>query len=94
MCLTNATYLIIIHVLLNNTNDKQHKFSWVFLQVRGNCLTNHRPQAKFFTSETNRIGFPAFSDAAARQNERSLLSQKKCKSIQSVTNYSVIFEQK
>ena len=29
----------------------------------------NRPQAKFFTSGNNRIGFPAFGGAAARQNE-------------------------
>ena len=41
----------------------------VFTQVRSNRLNNHRPQAKCFSSENNRIGFLAFSGAAARQNE-------------------------
>ena len=52
--------------------DKQHKF-WlvegVFSQMRSNCVTDHRPQAVFSISENNRIGFPAFRGAAARQNE-------------------------
>ena len=50
-------------------NDKQHKFWSVqqfFSQVRS---TDHRPQAIFFTSENNLIGFPAFSGTAARQND-------------------------
>ena len=52
--------------------DKQYKF-WlvegVFSQMRSNCVTDHRPQAVFSISENNRIGFPAFSGAAARQND-------------------------
>ena len=53
-------------------NNKQHKFWLVeqfFTQVGSNRLTNHKPKAKFFISENNRIGFPAFSGAAACQNE-------------------------
>ena len=83
--------------------DKQHKF-WlveeVFSQMRSNCVTDHRPQAVFSISENNRIGFPAFRGAAARQNEwKWLLAtfatfSEKCKSIQRVTNFSVVSEQK
>ena len=82
--------------------DKQHKF-WlvegVFSQMRSNCVTDHRPQAVFSISENNRIGFPAFRGAAARQNEwKWILAtfatfSEKCKSIQSVTNFSVVSEQ-
>ena len=96
-------YLIIMYVLINSTNDKQHKFWLVegfFSQVRSDCLTDHRPQAVFSISENNRIGFPAFRGAAARQNEwKWLLAtfatfSEKCKSIQRVTNFSVVSEQK
>ena len=83
--------------------DKQHKF-WlvegVFSQMRSNCVTDHKPQAVFSISENNRIGFPAFRGAAARQNEwKWILAtfatfSEKCKSIQSVTFFSVVSEQK
>ena len=63
-------------------------------------MTDHRPQSVFSISENSRIGFPAFSGAAARQNEwKWILAtfatfSEKCKSIQSVTNFSVVSEQK
>ena len=53
--------------IINSTNSDWS--SSFFTQVGSNRLTNHKPKAKFFTSEKNRIGFPAFSGAAACQNE-------------------------
>ena len=59
-------YLIIMYVLINSTNSDWSKgFSHKWEVI----VTDHRPQAVFSISENNRIGFPAFSGAAARQND-------------------------
>lgn len=39
----------------------------IFVTSEKHCPTNHRPQTKFFTSEKNSIGFPAFQEGFPSQ---------------------------